>query len=860
MLRSLLVVMVMVLFPWPASTQTPVSQTLHSGWKVKQARLNNWYPATVPGTVHTDLIANKILEDPYFRLNERGAQWVDKEDWIYETTFTPDADVVSKQNIRLHFEGLDTYADVYLNDEKLLEANNMFRRWDVPVKTKLKAGENTLRIYFHSPIKIGIPMFDALPYKLEAANDQSQNGGVFDKKVSVFIRKAGYHFGWDWGPRLVTSGIWKPVRLEAWNDLKLEDVFYHQKNVTARQADVNVIVEISATKAGPATLKVLDENGEKMLAQKPVNLAEGLNKVEVPFSVKNPQLWWSRGLGKAHLYNFRTEIESNGAIADIKKDRIGLRSVKVINKPDDIGKTFYIELNGVPVFAKGANYIPNDVFLPRVTESIYKKSIDDAVAANMNMLRIWGGGIYENKMFYDLCDEQGIMVWQDFMYACSLYPAEGELLENMRLEAIDNVRRLRNHASIALWCGNNENNDAWFGWGWKQNYERLNPEWAKTIWDQLVTQFYVMLPKVVEENDPGKFYWPSSPHSEKGVRANNVSGDLHYWGVWHAKEPVEKYNVVRSRFFSEYGFQSFPEFASVKKYAPEARDWDIYSEVMMSHQRGGAFANGLIETYLLNEYQKPKNFEMFLYMNQVLQGDAIRTAMEAHRRDMPYCMGSLYWQHNDVWPVASWSARDYYGRWKAMQYYAVKAFDDILVSPIRKDNKLNIYIVNDRLTRVRGNLLVELRKLDGNVIRKMEKRVTLEPNVSANWLDADIEEWLNGNPESDVMVFAQFTENGGRNYSNNYALIKQKDMNYGPAKLTVQSTPAEGGYNVSIGADRFARAVFLALDGVDNFFSDNYFDVWPGERKTIHVKSGLPQAEFDKQLKVVSLVDGYSSP
>lgn len=595
-------------------------KNLHEGWKFRQARLTNWYPATVPGVVHTDLLQNKIIEDPFFRLNERGLQWIDKEDWVYETCFTLAADMMRKENMELVFEGLDTYADVYLNDECILKADNMFRRWSIPVRQYIREENNILKVYFHSPVKIDVPKWDALPYQYSASNDQSENGGLFNKKISIFARKAGYHYGWDWGPRLVTSGIWRPVYIMAWSDLRINDVFIEQKEVGAGRAVIAGHVELDADKDMDGVLvTITDEATGRVLGEWQADLKRGTNRVTVDFVLHKPKLWWSNGLGEPFLYRFRTDIIAGGELLDSKTERVGIRSLKVVHQPDKDGHTFYIELNGRPVFAKGANYIPSDNFLPRVTPENYKKTILDAAGVNMNMLRVWGGGIYENDVFYDLCDEHGIMIWQDFMFACSMYPVEGALLDNIHQEAVDNVKRLRNHACIALWCGNNECQDAWLGWGWKCEIERQNKEYADKIWAQYRQQYHVTLPGVVREYAPGTFYWPSSPFAFEGEMSGTTDGDRHYWSVWHGKAPISDYDSEKSRFFSEYGFQSFPEFDSVKRYAPYPEDWDIRSEVMMSHQRGGDHANGLIETYLLNEYKKPRDFRAFLYMNHVLQ-------------------------------------------------------------------------------------------------------------------------------------------------------------------------------------------------------------------------------------------------
>ncbi|MDR0962403.1 MAG: glycoside hydrolase family 2 protein [Mediterranea sp.] len=832
----------------------PLQQTIHSDWKLKQVRGNNWYPAIVPGVVHTDLMANGIIEDPYFRLNERGVQWVDKEDWEYRTHFRVTADMLAKNNIELYFEGLDTYADVYLNDSLILQADNMFREWRISVKSLLKADDNLLRVYFHSPIKMDIPKFDALPYPIEAGNDQSENGGVFNKKVSVFARKAGYHYGWDWGPRLVTSGIWRPVHLIGWDNIRIHNIYYKQDEVNSRKADMSVIAQVNADRAGKAVL-TLQTPGVKKTWTKTVEVQAGTNRIELPVSIERPRLWWTNGLGEPYRYDFTASVSMDGQ-TDSRTDKIGLRKIEVVRDKDKDGTSFYFRLNGVPLFAKGANYIPQDNFLPRVTPERHRKTILDAVNANMNMLRIWGGGTYEDNVFYDLCDEYGILIWQDFMFACSTYPMTPEQLDNIRHEAIDNVVRLRNHPCIALWCGNNEIHTAWFNWGWMQKYRQLG------VLDELRNDykevFHRLLPAVVTEYDPVAFYWPSSPYGgdpdakcESGTLNWNPDGDAHYWGVWHAKDSIANYNHIRARFFSEYGFQSFPEYQSVLKYAPEARDHDIYSDVMMAHQRGGSHANGLIEWYLLSEYRKPTDFPELLYIGQLLQGDAIRTAIEAHRRDMPYCMGTLFWQHNDCWPVASWSSRDYYGRWKAQHYFSKKAFADLLVSPILEDGQLKVYVVSDRLKPVKGALTVRVMDLQGNALFTQTRRVTLPANTSYVHFDQSFDGLLKGRRNNEVVVHAAFVESGknGGTVTNTYYPARYKEISFPKADIRMQITPAEGGYQVTLSSNVVTRGVFLSLEGIDNFFSDNYFDLIPGESHTLHVTTTLDEASFRKQLK-----------
>lgn len=832
---------------------------LHEGWRFRQARLQQWRPASVPGVVHLDLLACGLIEDPFFRLNERSVQWVDKEDWVYETTFDLPDRLRGCECHRLVFKGLDTYADVELNGEKILSADNMFREWRVDVSGRLRAEGNVLRVYFHSPIKVDLPKWEALPYRYEAGNDQSQNGGLFEKRVSVFARKAGYHYGWDWGPRLVTSGIWRPVLLEGWNGARIEDVAVEQPQVSQRLAEVACAVEITARREmSGARVSVYDAGTERLLGEVACDLKPGNNRVRVDFTLRNPRLWWCNGLGSPELYDFRTELSIDGRTADSQTVTTGIRSIELIREQDADGQSFYFRLNGVRVFAKGANYIPSDSFLPRVTRADYEKTVADAAAVHMNMLRVWGGGIYEDDVFYDLCDRYGLLVWQDFMFACSLYPAEGALLENIRCEAVDNVKRLRNHPSIAVWCGNNENQTAWFSWGWKESYERQNPAWAEKIWKEYADQYFVTLADVVQEYGNGVAYTPSSPFSSPDKGQVDNAGDRHFWGVWNATHPISAFRDERSRFFSEYGFQSFPELATVMRYAPEAEDRDILSDAMMWHQRGGMNANERIRKQLLKEYREPKDFESFLYMTQMLQGDAVKIAMEAHRREKPYCMGTLFWQINDCWPVASWSSRDYYGRWKALHYFAAKAFDDILVSPVARAGKLELWVVSDRQQAVGGSLEATAWTMDGKRTGTFRQSVRLKADESRKCAEIALDGLLDGLAPEEVVVQVRFTPRGERKtYSNNCFLAKQKEISYPDVRVDTEAEATESGIRLTLRSNGFARGVCLGLNGADAFFSDNYFDLMPGQPAIVEVRTDLALAEFERLLTVKTLRDAY---
>jgi beta-mannosidase len=829
---------------------------LNHGWKFRQARLTNWYPAAVPGVVHLDLLSNGIIDDPYYRLNERSQQWIDKEDWMYQTEFSLSKEELTAANARLHFYGLDCYADVYLNGEKILTADNMFREWKADVGGILKADSNILHVYFHSPIKVDIPKFDALPYQYRVGPDQSENGGIFDKRISIFARKAGYQYGWDWGPRFVTSGIWRMVTIEFWNDAKIEDVYIEQKKVTSKQADITAHVEFIADKPQEHAKIIVKDKSGMVYAAKTIAVKQGTNVEALDFSIKDPKLWWSNGLGAANLYTFEVELAQNGAAMDKRSVTTGLRSLRVVMQPDKDGEALYVELNGVKVFAKGANYVPQDNFIPRVTMRQYEQTIADAASANMNMLRVWGGGTYESDYFYELCDKHGIMVWQDFMFACSLYPSEGKFLENIRQEAIDNVKRLRSHACIALWCGNNETYYFWTLWNYDEYYRSQNPEYEKIIWKQYCDLFDVTLPDVVKKYSTGTFYLPSSPYNRNKDEEHN--GDRHYWGVWHGNEPTMAFNNVRSRFFSEYGFQSFPEYESVKLFAPMHQDWDIASEVMMAHQRAGSYANARIADYLQREYRLPWRFEDFLYMSQVLQGDAVKTAIEAHRRSMPYCMGTLFWQHNDCWPVASWSSRDYYGRWKAQHYFAKKAYRDILLSPIViGDSMLAIAVVSDRTIPADGILKLTLINLHGDKINELSKPIKVPANTSSIQWQQNTAAFLKHAAKNEVVLLASFTDKSGAAYDNRYFFDLHKNIDFPQPNIRRMVKPSADGVEVMLESGKYARAVYLSIEGVDNFFSDNYFDMLPHQHVVVSLRTTLTAAEVDRQLKIRSLADAY---
>lgn len=824
------------------------------GWEFRQAGETEWLPATVPGTVHTDLMANGKIEDPYFRLNEHQVQWVDKVYWEYRTHFDVAPELLAMDRVVLHFRGLDTYAEVKVNGYEVLKADNMFREWTADVKAVLKEGENELFILFRSPITEGIKKYDAYPYVIPVSgNDLAEIGQVEGgKMVSVFTRKAGYHFGWDWGPRLVTSGIWRPVLLKAWKDARITDLHFEQLSVGADKASFNALFEIEAEEDGLAEVRV--ENDGNLLASAQVNLMAGINSYSVGFEIVNPRLWWTNGLGEPYLYNLTGTLKVNGIVSEESK-RIGIRTLELVREKDDKGTTFYFKLNGVPVFMKGVNYIPNDMFLPRVTEENYRKVVRTAKVSNMNMFRIWGGGVYEEDLFYDLCDEAGILVWQDFMFACAMFPGDSLFLENVRREAIDNVKRLRTHPSIGLWCGNNEILIAWHNWGWKKAEEAKNQENADKIWKAYADIFHDVLPRVVSELDPSRSYWSSSPSSGTGIVPDLVNGDEHYWGVWWGKEPFENYATHMARFMSEYGFQSFPEMSTVRKYAlPE--DYDIYSEVMKSHQRS-SIGNETIEYYLLKEYDQPKDFESFLYVNHVLQAEGIKFGLEGHRRAMPYNMGSLYWQINDVWPVASWSSTDYYQKWKALQYFVKKGFEPLLVSPYKEGTEVKVAVINDHLTEKQGLLKLSLLDFEGKALRNYDAEVTIPANSSTLVFSENQEKFIGGGDPGSVFLLAELVA-GNQVLSSNALFFKPfKELNLPDAHVEYSLEKTDGGFDITLSSNTLARNVYLQTGDEEGFFSDNYFDLIPGRQVKIHLETGLPEVELKQVLTLRTMEDAF---
>lgn len=832
---------------------------LNENWTFQMEGDSIIYQAKVPGTVQTDLLLNSKIPQPFYRDNEKKYQWIDKENWIYTTSFNLDSSDFLSSEVYLNFKGLDTYASVKLNNIPILEANNFFRSWRVKVKKHLKSGTNHLEIKFISPIKIGLEKLEELGYPLPAVNDQSEVGGLGENKVSVFTRKAPYHYGWDWGPRFVTMGIWRPVVLEFCSGAEIRNVFFQQETITGYLADITAQIDLQCYTEGSYTLKIRDQTTNNIYVEQEVKYNQGIYNTEINFKIQNPKLWWPNGYGDQNLYAFNVDLLDNGKLIHSKTVRVGLRDIKLIRKDDDKGQSFYFQVNGVPVFAKGANYIPNDNFLPQVSQEKYKHIVKSAFDAHMNMLRVWGGGIYENDIFYDLCDEYGILVWQDFMYACSMYPGNDEFLENARVEATENVIKLRNHPSIALWCGNNEMDAAWCewdencGWGWKELY---NAEQKKQIWNAYDTLFHKILPDIVRTYSPSTSYWPSSPVADWGKSASysNKSGDMHYWGVWHGGDPFEKFEDFVPRFMSEYGFQSFPEFNTINEFTLP-QDWNIYSDVMLAHQRS-SIGNQKIREYMGLYYKVPDDFKDMLYVGQVLQAYGIGKAIDIHRINKPFCMGSLYWQLNDCWPGASWSSIDYFGNWKALHYKAKEAFSSTRLATLQNDDKLKIFVLNDELNREKGVLQIDILDFQGENLYQNQQPVQFDFDSSSLVAHLNISEIPEEIDLKKSVLIARLFEDDQLVSEIKHYFVLPKDLVLPQSAIQYKINEQSDAYQIILKSTCLEKDVSISIPEVSAVYSDNYFDLLPNQTKTIHVQfTRIENNVLNKQIVIQTLND-----
>ena len=808
--------------------------------------LDAWRPAQVPGSVHDDLHKAGVIGDPYVGAAEAGLQWIGLADWEYRARFDVDAATLARRHAELRFDGLDTFAEVSLNGQPLLKADNAHRTWRADVEGRLRAKGNDLRVVFRSPIRTLLPQVQAMPHKIAGNYPSPYGDEPKDAMVGNFARKPAYHFGWDWGPRYVTAGVWRPVHLDSWDQHRITDLAVRTDALDDQQARLSVLLQVeqgaTADTAGVA-VDVLDPDGRRVASlEREVVLQPGDNVLQLPLEIAQPRRWWPVGYGAQDRYTVQARIDGGGDPAREATLRTGLRTVELQRDADgEGGQGFAFVINGVPVFAKGANVIPFESFPARVTRERLRRDLQAARDANMNMLRNWGGGYYESDDFFDIADELGLLVWQDFMFGGGMQPGyDPAFRANVVAEARDNIRRLRHHPSIVLWCGNNEEETAWKDWGHGRDLTAADPAFAAKVWQGYVDLFGNDLRQVVAEEGLGVPYWSSSPSNDLDEKANDSTrGDKHYWDVWGGPAlPATAYLRETPRFMSEYGLQAWPQLSTVDAFANRDQQ-QIDDPVIRAHQKFMAGqGNERLLHYIEREYGTPASFADFVYLGQVMQAEGIELAALHHRASRPYTMGSLYWQLNDVWPGASWSSIDYFGHWKALHYHARRFFADVAVAALRdEDGVTSFRLLNDGRQPLTAQWRVRVMDVAGGEFARQQEIITLAPLAAtavADLVDADL---LKGHdPARSVAAFELLQ--GGH-------VIARRLVHFVPARaqaLAANQLRAElgadgDGYRLRLHAAGLVRAVWVDFGDSGADVDDNAFDLLPGETRDLRVRA-----------------------
>ena len=800
---------------------------LHNNWKMHQSGKEEWIAATVPGSVYGDLLNAGKMENPFWKDNEDEALKLMDYDYEYRTNFSCKKELLASDEVILHFDGLDTIADITLNGVKLGHVENMHRIWEYSVKELLKEENNELTVYFYSPTKYIAEAYEKAPTR---GTEDAMDG-------FVHIRKAHCMFGWDWGAHLPDAGIWREVYLLGVDTARLDSVEvlqYHENGVVRLDVNPQVIMaagqEVLAQDV-KAYVTITDPQGNTIIAE---------HTADEEITIENPQLWWPNGYGEQSLYTISVDLrKEDGTTVDNWTRRIGLRTITMDRTKDQWGERFATCVNGVNIFAMGADYIPEDHLLGRVTRETTKALLEKAVFANFNSIRVWGGGYYPDDWFFDLCDEMGLVVWEDFMFACAVYDLTPEFEANITAEFIENLKRIRHHASLGLMCGNNE-------------MEQFVKEGVWVSKDSEVRDYIIMyeriLPRIMKQYAPQVYYWPASPSSGGSFddpRDEN-RGDVHYWDVWHGNKPFSEYRKFYFRYLSEFGFQSFPAKKTVETFTDDERDMNIFSYIMEKHQRNGA-ANGKIMNYMQQTYKYPSAFETVIYASQLLQADAIRYGVEHFRRNRndSRCMGAVYWQFNDCWPVASWSSVDYCQRPKALHYYARRFFAPIMISceeegminsgqelvrlPFDFPKSIRLNVANESMQDETVTVRWQVRDASAKILRA-EETVVEVPALTSVWLekvelpDVDIyNEYVSYQAVKEGVVVSEGT----------VIFSYPKYFRYEDPQLQA----AVDGNRITVSASSYAKSVEILNDNEDLILSDNYFDL-NGDRKTVEVLSG----------------------
>ena len=717
--------------------QPVLVQSLNEGWNLSGDTLNINLPVNVPSVVQQNLYDAGLIPHPYEGVVEEKLLWISDHPWIYALNFDVDAKVLNKEVIELVFEGIDTYAEVRLNGEKLFDANNQFRTWKKDVKSLLKPQDNHLEVVF--------PRYDSLQLAL-----YEQHQPRLPEKYAV-SRKAPYQHGWDWAPKYKNVGIWKPVELVGWSEARMENAYIVTNEASEIQAKLSLHLDVECTSEANLEAELL-LNG-KMMHCFVFPVQQGNQHKVFSFSIEEPRLWWPNEMGEHSLYDYEIQLKINGKLLDAKKIQTGIKTVQLVQEPDEVGSSFYFKVNGVPMYAKGANYVPEEMIETWINPDNTLKLLHMAQEAHFNMLRVWGGGLYPSDDFFNICDSLGILVWEDFMYAGTMYPYDQAFLENAKIEALEQVKRLASHPSLALWCGGNEISEGYHNWGWQQSLEWSEDDdrAIKAGYDRL---FEEILPLVVETYDGTRPYWPSSPSKGWGRPESLTQGDVHYWGVWWGEQPYEMYREKVGRFNSEYGYQSYPDYATLQQIAQgEVLDKD--AAVIAAHQkhpRGTRQIDDFIQKY----FSYPNDFEEYVYVSQLSQAYGMEVAIESHRTAKPYNMGTLYWQLNDAWPVVSWSSIDYYGRPKVFHERLKTLFAPVLLSLDHKDQQ--VWVTSDLLRNIDGMLTVRVNNLEGNLLFEQTVKVEQSANENKKYYVEGLRECLLKADPQQIQIKLELTE------------------------------------------------------------------------------------------------------
>lgn len=861
-LRTLIILLFAFSFSM-IKAQNSETINLNADWQFSESGKNEWNTAVVPGSVQRDLIRLEKLPDPYWRTNEKLVQWVEDKNWDYRKSFQVTAEQLKHDDALLIFKGLDTYADVYLNGSKILSAENMFIAYETSVKSLLKVGENKLYIRFYSPVNHLMPAHITSGFDYPADNDHRL------PRVSVYARKAPYHFGWDWGMRMVQIGIWRPVELHFYNQARVEDYWVKQVNIDQEKAVIENQIEINSLSETAKNVEIEISYAPKRSKfitesiRKSFTLNKGKNQINIPLEIENPKLWMPKDWGEQNLYNFIVTVFADNKEIDSKTVTAGLRKIEFVREDDkapvppqnEMGKSYYFKVNGIPIFAKGANYIPGEIINTQQDKAYYDLLFENICEANMNMVRVWGGGFYEDDYFYQLADEKGILVWQDFMFACTTYPHDRAFLDNVEKEAEYNLKRLRNNPSVVFWCGNNEVAEALKYWGWDQKYTPEVFEGFKVGYHKL---FKELLPKKVAELDPEKAYVHTSPDTANWGRPEGQKlGDAHYWGVWYGRQPFEVLNERVPRFMSEFGFQAFPEMKTIRSFAP-SDEWYLESETMLTHQKSTT-GNDAIKEYMDRYYHTPKDFEDFVYIGLVMQGRGMSLGMKAHRRNRPFCMGSLYWQLNDSWPVVSWAGIDYYGNWKAMHYHARDAFKPLTVHVYEQNGNIEFYTLSDKLQDEAGlKLSIELINFSGKEVKKINKTITAKANASEIVHTINSSEFVTDVQRKNCFLLAKLSDRKGQVIGQEiYYFDVPKNLNLPETTIQTKVKQENGKISVTLSSKKLAKDVFIEFPVQGAKFTDNFFDLLPSEKRVITITSPEIKQNEKYEISVKHLRETY---